>query len=197
MSIQMHVLALIQKNEMLVIRTEGARRYTGAGETAGASLALAREDIRARHRGEVEVFIALVADEAPAARSEPESDVPAPRPRFGAHEARIVDVQIGRVWTRLASAVNTLAKNQRGRKTIDIAVDSGDIIVRSTMAWRAFGFILDRSHRRLWCWRRKTYAIEPLTLDILVASGRLHLVYDRKTVTEYDLVRKLERTIWP
>ena len=65
----------LKKREIVVVRTDGARRYTGAGETAGAPLALAREDIRAGRRGEVEVFIVLVAEEAPAARPEPESDV--------------------------------------------------------------------------------------------------------------------------
>ncbi len=193
------VLALddIKKKDMLVVRAEGVRQYTGAGETAGASLALALQDMHAGQRREVEVFVALVAEEAPAS-SEPESDVPEPIPRFGTHEARIVDVQIGRIWTRLSSAVNTLAKNQRGRQTIDILIDGDDIIVRSTMGRRAFGFILDRSHRRIWGWRRKTYAIEPLALDILVTSGRLHLVYDRKTVTEPALVTQLaKRALWP
>ena len=53
------VLALdnLQKDEMLVVRTEGVRQYTGAGKTAGASLALAREDICAGQHGEVKVFL--------------------------------------------------------------------------------------------------------------------------------------------
>ena len=58
------VLALddIKKKDMLVVRAEGVRQYTGAGETAGASLALALQDMHAGQRREVEVFIALVAE---------------------------------------------------------------------------------------------------------------------------------------
>ena len=44
------VLALddIKKKDMLVVRAEGVRQYAGAGETAGASLALALHQGAAR-----------------------------------------------------------------------------------------------------------------------------------------------------
>ena len=182
-------LESVQRHDMLVLRADDAERYTGAGSTVGATLALAHEDIKADRHGEVRPFLAI----DPAAQ--PLGTEDEPPPEMSEHEQRVFDAQVGRIWARLSQAANTLAKAVRGQQTVAFQGDSDDIIARSTSTWKAFGFILDCDHRQIWGWTRTTFAIKPLPLQLRVMRGQLRLLLDGRELSEVELVQRLEQDL--
>ncbi len=176
-------------HDLLVLHGDEAQRYSGIGSAAGAELALALADTDQGESGRVESVLGLPAD-----NGAPEVTSASTESALG---ARIFDSQVGRIWTQLSLAVISLSNNQRGQPTIAAQIDGDDIFVRSKSMWKAFGFILDREQRQLWGWRRTTYVIRHLPLELRAVHGRLSVIYDDTEVSEDGLVGRLERLLWP
>ncbi len=178
-------------HDLLVLHGDEAQRYSGIGSAAGAELALALADTDQGESGHVESVLGLGL---PADNGAPEGTPASTESALG---ARIFDSQVGRIWTQLSLAVISLRNNQRGAPTIAAQIDGDDIFVRSRSMWKAFGFILDREQRQLWGWRRTTYVIRHLPLELRAVHGRLSVIYDDTEVSEDGLVGRLERLLWP
>ena len=84
-----------------------------------------------------------------------------------------------------------ISQSERGREMLADTIEQDEVMLRATTARSAFGFVLNRRHRRCWGWWRAPEAIEELWVELIAPHDRLCLWYDGREMSEDDLVLAL------